>query len=960
MKKHLFLFALIVTLSQWSFAQWIPLNAPSLTAIDFYEPVAIDDSLVWTINMPLFFDDVRPLYKSTDGGANWTAVPIETADSTFANTQDSVLTPVSLFALNENELWAGMIATPAQQFGAVVKSTDGGASWEKLAVPFADTLEAPMFVHFFNSDTGVVMTAVYPIAPDFGLIDAVSSPLQIYYTEDGGDSWTNVSPALMEDESRWFYTPSVDDIVHGDTLWYGTRHGRILRSVNQGKDWEIIDTGLGRDHNVNSISFLDAQRGFATLGVPQDIYAYPTIGLKTTDGGTTWEPANIPERVETLHHITGTEGIIGLANWIGSYGYFLSVDGGENWERIHSGTQIYTLDFSPEGAVYAGGIAYQGGIHKYAGPSVDEITIEPTDPPSFIEQGVGVLGTRTDNYSISDIQLLDTNTIWASTRIMGVPAPDAVALVLKSTDGGESWEVFEVEEFPGRFLWDIHAFDENRVIATTQNFGPIDNRGIIMTEDGGETWTEVVNDPAGGRWIHFFNDQEGIFWDLNFVWRSEDGGYTWEILPEADRPQFQPGERSLMAYATNSKATMGDKAFFGTTYGRIFYTEDKGKTWSSTSVDPQRTINSISFRDSLNGLAVSGQNQFGGPAFARFYSTSDGGLTWQLLPPFPFPYFSSSVQYVPGSENSYVATSGFFDYATFITHDGGNTWEILDDVHAFGAIAFLSPTLGWIGRGEAGGTNTAALYKWDGEPFPAAQPDQADLELYGAVNAIEYDIYRNYTFTVTVRNQGPEAMADIKISAPLPDNVAYTSHSTRGGNYNLYFEEWTIPFLRSGESATLQLTLFTLSDAAPIDFFAQITNADLDDPDSTPGNNTTGTPAEDDELLITITPASNGVSSLQLSPAGKVTNGMVQLNDMIVFPNPAADHITVKATFDQEIEKAQVLLFDKTGKVVRQMTVSTLSNTLQTEMSLQDLPSNLYLLQIRTEDGLWTQKVLKQ
>jgi len=90
------------------------------------------------------------------------------------------------------------------------------------------------------------------------------------------------------------------------------------------------------------------------------------------------------------------------------------------------------------------------------------------------------------------------------------------------------------------------------------------------------------------------------------------------------------------------------------------------------------------------------------------------------------------------------------------------------------------------------------------------------------------------------------------VEAGLPEGMVYTSHNVSQGEYILFFEEWRVGSLAPGASAELELTLFTLVEGVDIVNFVQVIEATGDDVDSTPDNNNTDIPVEDDEAAVTI------------------------------------------------------------------------------------------------------------
>ena len=72
----------------------------------------------------------------------------------------------------------------------------------------------------------------------------------------------------------------------------------------------------------------------------------------------------------------------------------------------------------------------------------------------------------------------------------------------------------------------------------------------------------------------------------------------------------------------------------------------------------------------------------------------------------------------------------------------------------------------------------------------------------------------NVVITYTASNDGPDAAAAVKVSAPLPTGLAYVSAATAAGSYASATGEWTVGSLASDATATLSLTATVGSGAA--------------------------------------------------------------------------------------------------------------------------------------------------
>ena len=133
-----------------------------------------------------------------------------------------------------------------------------------------------------------------------------------------------------------------------------------------------------------------------------------------------------------------------------------------------------------------------------------------------------------------------------------------------------------------------------------------------------------------------------------------------------------------------------------------------------------------------------------------------------------------------------------------------------------------------------------------------------DLELSLTASGSTLTIWQNMTFSVELANKGTEPASGIAVDVPIPaGNLAYTASSASLGTYDLFFKEWNIGSLAPGQTATLDLELFVLQNSTPLPYFVEVVAASPADLDSSPDNNTSGTPEEDDEALVTLQPPGN-------------------------------------------------------------------------------------------------------
>ncbi len=207
----------------------------------------------------------------------------------------------------------------------------------------------------------------------------------------------------------------------------------------------------------------------------------------------------------------------------------------------------------------------------------------------------------------------------------------------------------------------------------------------------------------------FWNDQEGIAIgdptdDCMSIIITRDGGYTWTKLSCDVLPKAKEGEAAFAASDTNI-AIVGDHTWVATggKASRVLYSPDKGNTWTIYETPIAQGLEttgmySIDFYDEKHGFAIGGDYTKPADSSANKIRTQDGGKTWQLVAKNQSPGYRSCVQYVPNSDAKELVAVGFkgIDYS----NDAGETWKHLSD-EGFYTIRFLNDSVAYAaGKGR--------------------------------------------------------------------------------------------------------------------------------------------------------------------------------------------------------------------------------------------------------------------
>ena len=257
--------------------------------------------------------------------------------------------------------------------------------------------------------------------------------------------------------------------------------------------------------------------------------------------------------------------------------------------------------------------------------------------------------------------------------------------VLRTTDGGATWQSVGPPGVSGLLFRDVEAFDEDTAVIQSIGFTP-DAFRIYRTTDGGQTWTLVFQNTEPTAFydcMAFFDRHRGLALSdpINGRFRilaTSDGGRTWQIV-DADMPPALPTEFAFAASGQCITTAGGRDAWFGTggaAIARVFHSDDRGQTWTVANTPirstPSGGISALAFRDPLHGIAVGGDFDPALPSLDTLALTNDGGATWQLNQNAP-DELRSGAHWVSGRDAIIVGPSG--SDASF---DQGRTWVRFD------------------------------------------------------------------------------------------------------------------------------------------------------------------------------------------------------------------------------------------------------------------------------------------
>ncbi|MFT3701623.1 MAG: oxidoreductase [Agriterribacter sp.] len=303
--------------------------------------------------------------------------------------------------------------------------------------------------------------------------------------------------------------------------------------------------------------------------------------------------------------------------------------------------------------------------------------------------------------SLRGLSVVDDKVIWVS---------GSNGTTGRSVDGGITWKWMQVKGFEQSDFRDIEAFDGVTAII----MAIAEPAYILKTHDGGESWQVVFEDHRKGMFLdamEFWNEQSGIVIGdpidgKIFVARTFDEGNHWQLLPDSSYPVAATGEAMFASSGTNIRAISLSEAVFvtGGVKSRIFIRDKKidlplmqGK--ESTGANSLAVYNGLKRKPAKNMVVVGGD--FAGDSIAtkNCAISNDEGLTWKI-PATPPHGYRSCVEYINQKKLITCGTSG-----VDISEDGGMTWKLIstDSFHACrkakkGTAVFLSGRDGKIAK----------------------------------------------------------------------------------------------------------------------------------------------------------------------------------------------------------------------------------------------------------------------
>jgi photosystem II stability/assembly factor-like uncharacterized protein len=622
------------------------------------------------------------VWKTTDAGRTWAPI--------FDDQPTQSIGAVVIAPSNPDIIYVGSgegLQRPDLSVGdGIYKSTDGGRTWTHLGL--RDAQQIPKI-------------AVDPKNPDRLFVAALGHPYGpnpergIFRSTDGGRTFDKV---LFKDDNTGGKDVDIDPadptVVYA-TLWearqgpwenaaWGGRSGGIFKSTDGGTTWTQLTAGLPE-------GLLNAELAVAPSR-PSRIYATVNAGdntgiYRSDDAGANW--TRLPVDARTTQRIDEAtpnvypqdpDSVI-VTNIV----TFKSTDGGKTWTPFKGapgGEDYQSAWINPNDPNIVFLVSDQGGVVTLnGGETWSSWYNQPT------AQFYHVSADNAFPYRLCSGQQETGSACVASRGNFG-----AISLRDWSPAGGDEYGYLAPDPLNPDLVYggrSVTRFD--RRTGQVSTVGPGGGRGGGASEQG-LTFRQVRTQPV----VFSEADKRALFFGNNYLWKTIDGGTTWQrISPDLTRAKHEmPPSIGKYRDQDSAKNTPGgarviytigpsyldiNRVWVGTDDGLIQTTADGGVHWTDVTppamgpywkvfmIDPGR-FSALTAYAAVNTLRIDDMRP-------HIFKTHDGGKTWiEIVSGMDGAGPANAVREDPKKRGLLYAST---ERGVYVSFDDGNRWQSL-------------------------------------------------------------------------------------------------------------------------------------------------------------------------------------------------------------------------------------------------------------------------------------------
>ncbi len=657
------------------------------------------------------------VYKSLDGGQNWTNVGLENSEHIGMIVVDPRDSDV-VYVAAQGPLW-----NPGGDRG-VYKTTDGGETWERVLHVSENT--GINEVHMDPRDPDLLYAAAYQRRRHVWTLINGGPESGIYKSTDGGETWRELTEGLPDVDMGKIgmdISPVDPDVVYA-IIEAQRDEGGFFRSTDRGETWEkMSDYVSGSPQYYNEI--------FADPHAVDRVYSMDTFLHSTDDGGATFTRVGEDEKHvdnhalwidpdNADHFLIGCDG--GLYETFDrgtTYRFFpnlpitqfyrVSVDTSEPFYYVYGGTQDNNSMGGPSRTLHSSGISNEDWFITVGGDGY-ETAVDPTNPNIVYSQWQYGGLVRYDRVSgeLVDIQPQEEpgedahRWNWDSPLMISPHSPTrlyyACQRLYRSDDRGNSWNAVSGDL--------TRQIDPN----TLPVFGAIQSIDAVAKNMSTSNYGNIVSLSESPR-------VEGLIYvgtDDGLIQVTENGGESWRRIDRVpgvpERTYVSRLEASLhdddTVYATFNNKKMGDLSPY------VFVSRDRGRTWTSISGDlPEREIVYALMQDH-----VEPQLLFAGTEFGVYFTVDEGGHWIRLKGGLP----TIQVRDIDLQRRENDLVLGTFGRGFYILDDYTPLRQVSDEALEDDAVLFpTKDALRYVEKRSRVGSRGATFFTADNPPFGA-------------------------------------------------------------------------------------------------------------------------------------------------------------------------------------------------------------------------------------------------
>ncbi len=572
------------------------------------------------------------VYRSDDAGDTWTQVGLDKTER------------IKRIVVHPDDPDTALVCALGRQWGpneerGVFRTTDGGATWEKVLYINEDTGCSDLDME--QANPRILYAGMWTFRRKPWRFDGGAGETALYRSRDGGTTWEKLDGEGMPTGPMARIGVSIaqsdPSVVY---LMTETRdEGSLFRSDDRGETWRMVNDE--RNLNFRPFYYSDVH---VDPSNPDHLYSLSGRLFKSTDGGVNFE--RIATDVHGDHQSFWIDPANGKRLLSGSDGgYQLSFDAGANWDLINNVelSQFYQLYVDGRDPYHVCGGLQDNGTWCGPSNSLREAGILKRDwvPIAYGDGYFGVPIPGDERYAYGTwqgggIYLVDTET--GSARSIH-PYPKIVA------SAGDA-----IAEHRYRFNWDA---------------------GFSISP----------------------HDPETIYFGGNVVFRSKDRGDSWEVISDdlTNNDKSKQQSSGGVVYQDNTAAEFHNTILYidespvekgviwvGTDDGNLHITRDDGETWTNVSnrvrgLPEFAWISKIHASEHDAGTAFVTVDHHRSDDFLPYvFMTTDYGRSWQSLARgLPQDDYVKVVRQDP--RNPDVLYAGM-EHGVYVSLDRGKTW----------------------------------------------------------------------------------------------------------------------------------------------------------------------------------------------------------------------------------------------------------------------------------------------